>query len=205
VTPHQTLLSIGSFVVTLALAYLQHWSATDLVWSMWIASLATGYALILTTVIGDLIRRRAAAGFASGRSGSGVAAAVVTLLFFSAHFLLFHSVQGMILNGFFPLLKRSPDGLQALLPLAVAALQRYWLLVLTSAVTMFASFHDAWRTEPSQFMARPYASVARNHVMIFVVAGMDALGAGALALYALLVLYFFPFQLLRSQRRAQPR
>ncbi|MEJ2343925.1 MAG: DUF6498-containing protein [Gammaproteobacteria bacterium] len=198
--PHQTLLSIGSFVVTLALACLQHWSATDLVWSMWIASLATGYALILTTVIGDLTRRRD-----SAASGGGVAAAVVTLLFFSAHFLLFHSVQGLILNGFFPLLKRPQDGLQALLPLAAAALQRYWPLVLTSAVTMLASFHDAWRTEPSQFMARPYASVARNHVMIFVVAGMDALGAGALVLYGLLVLYFFPFQLLRTQRRGQPR
>lgn len=203
-SPHQIVLSIGSFVATVALAYLQHWSATDLVWSMWIASLATGYALILTTVIGTLARRRASAASGFG-AGSGIAAAMVTLLFFSAHFLLFHSVQGMILNGFYPLVKRPQDGVQALLPLAAAALQRYWPLVLTSAVTMLASFHDAWRTEPSQFMARPYASVARNHVMIFVVAGMDAMGAGALVLYALLVLYFFPFQRLRMQHRAQPR
>lgn len=46
----QILLDIGLFLLTLGLAWSQHWSITDLVWGLWISSLVLGYAFIVVSI-----------------------------------------------------------------------------------------------------------------------------------------------------------
>jgi len=54
------------FSLNFVWAVHQHWSATDLVWCLWISSLVLGYAYILTTILGILLR-----GDKGGFMGSG--------------------------------------------------------------------------------------------------------------------------------------
>ena len=44
------------FLLNLALVVYEKWSATDLIWSLWIASLTLGYAYILVAILGMFIR-----------------------------------------------------------------------------------------------------------------------------------------------------
>lgn len=46
------MLDLGLFLGTVLLAWLEHWSATDLVWSLWISSLTLGYSYILVSIAG---------------------------------------------------------------------------------------------------------------------------------------------------------
>ncbi len=59
-------LDLALFAATVALAALQRWSTTDLVWGLWIASLTVGYSLIVTSIVGAL----AHGGSAASPSGS---------------------------------------------------------------------------------------------------------------------------------------
>jgi len=57
------------FAGTVALAVIQRWQVVDLVWSLWIASLALGYAFLLTS-IGSMLTRSSGEGLLAGDSGS---------------------------------------------------------------------------------------------------------------------------------------
>jgi hypothetical protein len=46
------LLDLAMFCLTLGLAWHEHWSATDLVWGLWISSLVLGYTFILVSIAG---------------------------------------------------------------------------------------------------------------------------------------------------------
>ncbi|MCX8160784.1 MAG: hypothetical protein N3G18_07615 [Candidatus Saccharicenans sp.] len=46
------LLDLGLFLGTVLLAWLERWSASDLVWSLWISSLTLGYSYILVSIAG---------------------------------------------------------------------------------------------------------------------------------------------------------
>lgn len=46
------MLDLGLFLGTVFLAWLEHWSATDLVWSLWISSLTLGYSYLLVSIAG---------------------------------------------------------------------------------------------------------------------------------------------------------
>jgi hypothetical protein len=48
------LLGIFMFFINFVWAVYQNWSATDLVWSLWISSLVLGYAYILVSIFGTL-------------------------------------------------------------------------------------------------------------------------------------------------------
>jgi len=49
-------LGLVVFLLNFILAVHQNWSATELVWCLWISSLVLGYAYILTTILGILLR-----------------------------------------------------------------------------------------------------------------------------------------------------
>jgi len=55
-TIQQILLGLLFFILNFILAVYQRWSATDLLWSLWISSLTLGYAYILTAILGMLFR-----------------------------------------------------------------------------------------------------------------------------------------------------
>jgi hypothetical protein len=59
-------LGIVIFLLNFMLAVYQNWDATELVWCLWISSLVLGYAYILTTILGILLR-----GDQNGFAGGG--------------------------------------------------------------------------------------------------------------------------------------
>ena len=83
------------------------------------------------------------------------------------------------------------------------ALKRYWPFVLFSAVAMGPAFARALRTEMKQAVMMPYRNVIRMHFMIFILAGLHMAGVPDLALYPTLLLYFFPWDLVRDARKAR--
>lgn len=51
-----TTYAIITFLITIVLATVQYWSATDLVWSLWISSLILGYTYIIISISKMLIK-----------------------------------------------------------------------------------------------------------------------------------------------------
>jgi len=108
-----------AFVVWLAVAWYLRWTATDLVWSLWLSSLVVGYALIVWTIFRPGVeialafwRARAMAVQSPEQSnpkamiGMGLLmllGALFILAFFTLHFGGFHYVHSQFLIGFFPL------------------------------------------------------------------------------------------------------
>lgn len=264
------LLDLGLFLLTLGLAWHQHWSVTDLVWGLWISSLVLGYSFIVVsigavfgapTVVAAVDGKWARAGrnaspgcqsmipvgfmlmfsiLAFGISrftfyalliilpglvlaiggamrhkpgwerfpdpDRGLAKVVILLpyalfmlAFFTVHFGGFHFVHSIFLNGFFPIVQDSPFGkgigetFAYFFTLAGESLRRYWPFVLAGGLSRLPDYGAAFRAPDGSLMFKPYLNVVRMHLMIFIFAGMAAVGLRDVALYPLLVLYFFPF------------
>jgi hypothetical protein len=105
-----------AFAGGLALAWWAGWATSDLVWSLWLSSLVVGYAMIVWTIFGPVLRfgRQAAEAMAIKVNGKELAlgamgpAAVVfgslfLLAFFTFHFGLFHFVHSVFLKTFLPI------------------------------------------------------------------------------------------------------
>ena len=108
-----------AFVVWLAVAWYLKWTATDLVWSLWLSSLVVGYTLIVWTIFRPGVeiaqafwRGRAMAVQSPEQSnpkamiGMGLLmllGALFVLAFFTLHFGGFHYVHSQFLIGFFPI------------------------------------------------------------------------------------------------------
>lgn len=195
-------LALAALLLTVLVAIVEDWQAVDIVWSMWVSSLVSGYAMILVA-IGAGMRRDSAAspGQSPPRPWPALLGGSLFLLaFFSGHFLMFHYVHAAITHGFFPLPGIPEDGQPALPELVHVALGAYWPVVLASLVVRADGFRAATTGDTRKAMTLPYAYVVKNHVMIFIVAGLDAVGLRAYVLYALFAWYFFPFELLRRSR-----
>jgi len=54
-TRNRLLLNFALFGLTFFMAVHEHWTATDLVWSLWISSLVLGYAFIVVSILGTLV------------------------------------------------------------------------------------------------------------------------------------------------------
>jgi len=196
------------FAFTVVLAAWQRWSATDLIWGLWISSLVVGYSFIVTALASAVVRARREVKAEKPRPLPGmpgpiasiVTAAVGNLFllgFFSVHFLGFHTVHAMFLNEFFPLDRARLDsfmGPARVLPAAIGlTLARYWPFVLAGALSRLSEYRSAFGRNPSPLLLfRPYLNVVRMHVLIFVFAFLHMLGLESLALYPVLVFYFFP-------------
>lgn len=125
--------------------------------------------------------------------------------FFSVHFLMFHFGHAVFTFQFFPLPGVREPGSPGHLPtLAAHALVLYWPVVLASLVARRDGFLAAVSGDPAKALVMPYHYVVKNHLMIFLVAGMHALGLSAWLLYALFAWYFFPFDLFRRPRAPAP-
>ena len=109
-----------AFVVWLGVAWYSRWTATDLVWSLWLSSLVVGYAMIVWTIVRPGVQIARVVWFARGQvvtSSSGkvftpppivvggiIAFGALFLLgFFTIHFGGFHYVHSQFLISFFPL------------------------------------------------------------------------------------------------------
>lgn len=148
-----------AFVVWLAVAWYSRWTATDLVWSLWLSSLVVGYATIVWTIIGPglhiarYVWSAPPTSFVVTNMTTGkrttpppaVAYAVVVfiglflLAFFTVHFGGFHYVHSQFLISFFPL---EGDGAHSFAGLATYAevFRRYWLVLPAALIAERAGF-----------------------------------------------------------------
>ena len=108
-----------AFGAGLAVAWRAGWAATDLVWSLWLSSLAVGYAMIVWTIVRPGVdfahaawRERATmsrmlAGPQRTPAVVGglilIVGALLLLAFFTFHFGMFHYVHSQFLISFFPI------------------------------------------------------------------------------------------------------
>jgi hypothetical protein len=100
-----------AFALGLGLTWLQGWTTTDLVWSLWLSSLVLGYLTILST-IGAGIYIVGAGALSQTNVDTrellravliGLGLALAFLAFFSFHFCAFHAAHAGFLSSFFPL------------------------------------------------------------------------------------------------------
>jgi hypothetical protein len=132
-----------AFAVGLVMAWRGRWTATDLVWSLWLSSLVVGYATIVWTVLRPVVQ------IAGGAWRQGVlmvqtsaqttlrSAAVgvpflvlgglFLLTFFAIHFGFFHYVHSQFLGMFFPI-DTGTGGRSGMVGMAtyVEVARRYW-------------------------------------------------------------------------------
>ena len=205
----QVFLGLFSFLATLMLALAQQWQTTDLVWSLWISSLVLGYGYLLTGIISRALRgvngMEGSWGKAMHTLGSSeeiswplvVLGALFMIAFFSVHFLMFHFVHSVFLNLFFPLYGGETDFPQFLLTIRICIV-RYWPVVLFSAATQLTNFFQVAESSDANFLSMPYRNVVKMHISIFVFAGLSFVHISSLALYYVLILYFFPFGSLKT-------
>ncbi len=182
--------SLLFFAYTLGLAYWQQWTATDIVWSMWFASLVSGYVAILCNIIGGSPKAADDAGPRAGGAGKSL----FLLVFFSIHFIGFHFGHSQAMWGFFPLSDPQPG----FLGLIALCAERYWAFILVALVNVWPLLRKNWQTESELRFDEPYKAVVRNHIMIFVVAFASEAVNQQQLLYFLLVFYFLPFGQLRN-------
>lgn len=207
------------FCATLALAHFQNWDAGDVAWSMWSASLVTGYIWILAGIFGGsfLFVSKVARGVRFDGKTEPVPvwgrALLVTLSlggglfmlgFFTIHFGGFHAVHSIFLDAFFPL--DGSAGIMAgfpessdkgpefdLLNNGTRALSAYWPFVLFALLWRMPDLIRRLAEGSEIGFGAPYAAVVKNHLLIFLVAGMVAADLEGLVIYAVTFLYFFPF------------
>lgn len=194
-------MSALSFASALWFARSQSWTAADIAWSMWLASLVIGYSYIIFTIfIANPIARDLSKpiepekGLLAVRVGA-VAIGLGVLAFFTVHFGMFHFVHAMLLDGLLPMDIQSTDentGLAIFLLLG-EAISRYWPFVIAAGVSQAGIFVAAWRGEQKDTMTAPYRAVMKNHIVIIALGFLTITMPQLNVLVFLLMVYFFPW------------
>ena len=183
-----------AFAGGLAVSWFAGWETKDLIWSLWLASLVIGYAMIVW-----LIFSRALGNVALLVGG------VFLLAFFTVHFGMFHLVHSVFLNVFFPVtdMKGFPDATGYLV-----VLEKYWYFLPVAAVAERQHFRRPPPMAESGFkeamkkdgdMMKPYRNVVRLHLLIFFFAFASFAKLENFLVYTVVyAVYFFPWRLLRK-------
>lgn len=211
-----------AFVGGLALAWYAGWETADLVWSLWLSSLAVGYALIVWSIFSPVVRCQL-----EGRAGAAVAALIgglFMLAFFTVHFGMFHLVHSVFLNMFFPVGPKTAGLFN--FELYAEVVRRYWYFVPLALLAERQGFRlaavppappptsvkaadiAARKARNAQFspvanVAGPYKNVVRLHLLIFFFAGAHFAKLDSFLVYAVVyAVYFFPWRLLTGAKAA---
>jgi hypothetical protein len=216
-----------AFVVGLAVAAWAGWTATDLVWSLWLSSLVVGYATIVCSiaipavVFSTLAYRERNNPANSSRDLSIILAitlggAAFLLAFFTVHFGGFHFVQAGLFLHFFPIdvpgVANPEMGGKAVY---LEIVRRYWFVLPSAFLSHRAAFMrtpitlDPERffksfigdgTGPKHFFLEPYRNVLRMHGLIFFFGFAHFAGLENFAVYTVIyAVYFFPWRLVRIE------
>lgn len=102
--------NILGFIAGLTIAALLGWQTTDLVWSLWLASLVVGYLTLIASIVAGVIVGWVAIHHPGFEVRLRTKAVLILLLsaafllgFFSLHFCGFHAGHSVFLNHLFPL------------------------------------------------------------------------------------------------------
>lgn len=185
-----------AFAGTVLCALVFRWQARDIIWSLWISSLSFGYLWLLAALTCAVIYTP------SHKKIGAILGGLFLAAFFTFHFGLFHLVHGVFLNQFFPLVKEKfgPPDIFMMIATALAA---YWPFVLMTFVSRVRDF--PWRQnaeDQGQAMFAPYLNVIRMHLLIFIFGALYLLHLANLALFPILLFYFFPWRVFNRERKA---
>lgn len=204
----QVFLGLFSFLIMLMTAMAQEWTATELVWSLWISSLVLGYSFMITTILAMFFGGKdlSSVGAVASKIGENipggaqvlkVGGAVFMLAFFSFHFLFFHFVHSIFLNQFFPLVRSDVlGGLSGryFINLIAVCVRRFWPFIFISALSQTGKYVRAFQQIDASSFSMPYKNVVKMHISIFVFAFMYMAGVSSIALYFVMIVYFFPLR-----------
>lgn len=190
-------LDIGAFLGSLALAYFSGWSTKDLVWSLWLASLVSGFLYFLIGFFSPVL----AQGQTIIERAMKVIGGLVGLAFFAFHFGFFHYIHGSIVDLFMPLAEQPNrvylgnltwrDAISfSFFGTIALAFQSYWAFVVISLVYDYQLLSSGIK-KIEQLKA--YKNVARLHLLLFAFAGLFAVGIESFFTFALVfAVYFMP-------------
>jgi len=176
-------LALVSFLITVVVATVERWSAQDLVWSFWLAGLMLGliYLIVYQVAQGDR-----------------------ETLLYPPVLLFFYLVFAAFLDTVFALAAWDATGdmppLFVGVPAAVAqAARQRWVFLLTSGLAMLPDYILDARTVNFTDLSKPLFArdALRMIVLIFILVPLALVEAGVLALYAILLVYFLPWDSLR--------
>lgn len=185
-----------AFVAGLAVAWYAGWNTTDLVWSLWLASLVVGYAMIVWLI------------FSRATTPALLVGGLFLLAFFTVHFGLFHFVHSVFLSFLMPV-DNGPGAALFNGGLYAEVVRRYWMFLPVAvlaerehfrrgppAATAKEAFRAFTDKKGSALMA-PYRNVIRLHLLIFFFAAAHFLKLDNFLVYAVVyAVYFFPWRLL---------
>lgn len=200
-----------AFAVWLGVAWYSRWTATDLVWSLWLSSLVVGYATIVWTILGPGLNIARAVWTAAptqlvvtnmqtGKQTTpppAVAYAIFVfiglflLLFFTVHFGGFHYVHSQFLISFFPL---EGDGAHSFAGLATYAevFRRYWLVLPAALIAERAGFLPE-RDQPAPDTSVTAEAIAKRKLanVSKPLTGMMAPYRNVIRMHMLIFFFFF--------------
>jgi len=192
---------LTAFAFTVACAWFFQWQAKDLIWGLWTSSLCVGYSFIVFSIVSGALRARRQIPVLLILAG-----ALFLLAFFSVHFCMFHYGHSVFLNLFFPLMPESGRGFPNLFVTLETALKAYWPVVLATYLSRWHDFLPDGQSldgmKNGNTLTKPYANVVRMHILIFVFAGLAAVHATHLAVYPVLLFYFFPWRMILKKSEA---
>ncbi len=220
-----------AFVIGLAVAWWAHWSAGDLVWSLWLSSFVVGYATIVWMIVqpasefAELAWRERAMLRGNPRA---LAAFVLILLvgvafflgFFTIHFGGFHYVHSQILISFFPIDTGDGHATVANTSKYVEIARRYWPFLPSAFIAHRAAFlRKPFSLNPDkslslagtdsrrfgELFSEPYRNVMRMHMLIFFFFFAHFARLENFLVYAVIyAVYFFPWRLVRRAPQSGP-
>jgi hypothetical protein len=145
-----------AFGLGLGVAWIAGWTATDLVWSLWLSSFVVGYSMIVWTIVRpgiDLARaasrdRAFTQQIVAQHGGAAVAGLSVLVIgglfmlaFFTVHFGGFHYVHSQFLYSFFPLDARDAGRVgSADMSTYLEVASRYWQFLPAAFIAERAGF-----------------------------------------------------------------
>jgi hypothetical protein len=222
-----------AFAVGLAAAWYGHWSAGDLIWSLWLSSLVVGYATIVWMIVqpaaqfAELAWRERA--MFRGNPRALAAFALILLIgvafflgFFTVHFGGFHYVHSQILISFFPIDTGAGRALGATTATYLEIARRYWPFLPSAFIAHRAAFlrkpfslssakalSQAGADSSKQFgqlFTEPYRNVMRMHLLIFFFFVAHFARLENFAVYTVVyAVYFFPWRLARRNSAVTTR
>ena len=212
-----------AFAIGLGVAWWAHWTAGDLIWSLWLSSFVVGYATIVWMIAqpGAEFVRVAWHQRAIFRGNVRALIGFVILLlvgvgfflgFFTIHFGGFHYVHSQILISFFPIDTGQPRFAGANMTTYVEILRRYWPFLPSAFIAHRAAFmRKPFTLTPGKSLptvndnkkfgevfTEPYRNVMRMHMLIFFFFFAHFAGLENFVVYSVIyAVYFFPWRLVR--------
>lgn len=182
-------LDVLGFVVFVLVALYQSWQASDIMWSFWLISLATGYVIFVTGLF------RVLAHYDFIHVILMLPGFLLFLVFFSVHFGLFHIGAAGFIAQQAPLSTEIPDigRWQSILPYLGILLPKYYPIVLYSSFSTWRLQRASRAPAIITFLFTPYLSVMKIIVLIVFSFFVGPHVSKNTLLLVTLFLFFFPF------------